>query len=84
MHAQRYVQDEASIAQAMEDEGGIQLYTEIESAMLQLPERLRDVLVLHDMQGYKHHEIAEMLGISSSTSRWHLHTGRAKLREYFA
>ena len=59
------------------------MYTEIESAVWRLPLRVREVLVLHDMEGYKHREIAEILGISAATSRWHAHAGRLMLREYF-
>jgi RNA polymerase sigma factor (sigma-70 family) len=34
-----------------------------------LPPGGRTILVLHALEGYKHHEIAEMLGISESTSK---------------
>jgi len=41
----------------------------------------RDVVVLHDMEGYRHEEIAELLNISVGSSRMRLHRARALLRE---
>jgi RNA polymerase sigma factor (sigma-70 family) len=43
--------------------------------------RQRDVIALHCLAGYELSEVAEMLGISSSTVRVHLHTGRRRLLE---
>ena len=79
----RYVSDEESIHAHPARPDGLHLHTEIESAIASLPQRMRDVLVLHDMEGYKHGEIASMLGISAGTSQWHLHAARMKLREHF-
>jgi RNA polymerase sigma-70 factor, ECF subfamily len=39
------------------------------------------VLVLHDVEGYKHQEIAEMTGIAAGTSKAQLHRARRLLRE---
>ena len=41
----------------------------VHKAIKELPAGGRTVLVLHALEGYKHHEIAEMLGISESTSK---------------
>jgi len=41
----------------------------IHNAIKQLPDGGRTILVLHSLEGYKHREIAEMLGISESTSK---------------
>lgn len=49
-------------------------------AMSQLPERQRSVLVLHDVEGYKHSEIGHTLGIPEGTARSDLHHARAALR----
>jgi RNA polymerase sigma-70 factor (ECF subfamily) len=38
-------------------------------------------VLLHDLEGYKHREIAEALGLSEVASRQHLFTARGKLRE---
>lgn len=49
-------------------------------ALTELPERQRSVLVLHDVEGYKHSEIGETLGIPEGTARSDLHHARAALR----
>jgi len=52
----------------------------IERAVDQLPDRARRVFVLHDMEGFKHEEIADLLGIDPGTSRSQLHRARMLLR----
>ena len=47
----------------------------------QLPVGSREIFVLHDIQGYQHHEIAEMLGRSEGVSKSQLHRARKRLRE---
>jgi RNA polymerase sigma-70 factor, ECF subfamily len=54
---------------------------DMEKAMAALPPGARAVLVLHDVEGYKHHEIAEMTGIAEGTSKAQLHRARRLLRE---
>ena len=46
-----------------------------------LPERYRTVFVMHDIEGYKHREIAEMLGIPAGTSKAQLSRARRRLRD---
>lgn len=53
----------------------------LEKAMQQLPERMRQVLVLHDVEGYTHEDIADFLGITSGTSKSQLFKARARMRE---
>lgn len=47
----------------------------------QLPVGSREIFVLHDIQGYQHNEIAEMLGRSVGVSKSQLHKARKRLRE---
>jgi RNA polymerase sigma factor (sigma-70 family) len=47
----------------------------------QLTGRQRDVIALHCLAGYEISEVSDMLEISSSTVRVHLHAGRQRLRE---
>jgi RNA polymerase sigma-70 factor (ECF subfamily) len=47
----------------------------------QLPAGSRAVFVMHDIQGYQHHEIAELLGRSEGVSKSQLHRARKRLRE---
>lgn len=48
-----------------------------------LPQMTKAVLNLHLFEAYSHKEIASSLGISESTSRWHLTEARKKLKLYF-
>jgi len=45
-----------------------------------LSEILREVLLLHDLEGWKHREIAQRLGIPDGTVRSHLHFARKHVR----
>ena len=50
------------------------------SALQTLGERQRSVIVLHDVEGFKHSEIGKILGIPEGTARSDLHHARARLR----
>ena len=52
----------------------------LEAALRTLTDRQRSVIVLHDVQGFKHAEIGDMLGIPEGTARSDLHHARAALR----
>ncbi len=54
---------------------------DLERAVSRLPSRARDVFVLHEVEGYRHDEIAELLDVSSGTSKSQLHRARKLLRE---
>ena len=60
-------------------EGG-ELRERLADALKKLPERARAVIVLHDVEGFTHAEIGEMLGIPGGTARSDLHHARQKLR----
>jgi RNA polymerase sigma-70 factor (ECF subfamily) len=53
----------------------------LERAMDQLPDGMRQVLILHDVEGYTHEEIGEVLGVTAGTSKSQLFKARAKMRE---
>jgi len=53
---------------------------DLERAMELLPAGYRTVLVLHDVEGYKHEEIGRMLGIAAGTSKSQLFHARKSLR----
>ena len=53
----------------------------LEDAVSALPPGYRTVFVLHDVEGYEHNEIAEMVGCSIGNSKSQLHKARMKLRE---
>lgn len=54
---------------------------DLDAAIAQLPEGARTVFVLHDVEGYRHHEVAEMVGVAVGTSKAQLHRARKLLRE---
>jgi len=53
---------------------------DLERAVATLPERARAVLVLHDIEGWKHEEIAAELGMAVGSSKAQLHRARKLLR----
>jgi Sigma-70, region 4 len=53
----------------------------LERAIDQLPAGFKAEVVLYDIQGYEHREIADMLGFSTGTSKSQLHRTRRRLRE---
>ena len=58
------------------------LTVDFEHAIERLPRGAREIFVLHDVEGYKHREIAAMLDITTGTSKRQLHRARMLLRKY--
>ncbi len=56
--------------------------TDLERAISQLPAGYRQIILLHDLEGYKHREIAELLDITEGTSKSQLFHARKTLRTY--
>jgi RNA polymerase sigma-70 factor (ECF subfamily) len=54
---------------------------DLEDAISRLPAGARRVFVLHDVEGFKHEEIAGMLGVTSGATKAQLHRARLLLRE---
>ena len=57
------------------------LQQRLEWALDELPEGMRRVLILHDVEGYTHEEIGDVLGVTSGTSKSQLFKARAKMRD---
>jgi RNA polymerase sigma-70 factor (ECF subfamily) len=57
---------------------------DFEAALARLPEGAREVFVLHDIEGHKHAEIGELLGISPGTSKAQLHRARMIMRRFLS
>jgi RNA polymerase sigma-70 factor (ECF subfamily) len=57
------------------------LRMDLEAAIASLPPMARQVVVLHDLEGYEHAEIGAMLGIAEGTSKAHCFRARRLLRE---
>lgn len=56
-------------------------YEDLLKTIQRLPPTYRIVFNLYAVDGYSHEEIAEMIGITASTSRSNLHKARVKLQE---
>lgn len=86
-HRHDQLPDEALLAETRPDNDPaargdfLALRDELESAVADLPDRLRAVVVLRDVYGLPHEAIAEELGISVSSSKVRLHRARQRLRE---
>ena len=66
---------------AVKNVAGAPARVELEKAIAELPPGYRLVLVMHDVEGYEHGEIARAAGISVGTSKSQLHKARRKLRK---
>ena len=69
--------DRITVAPARAD-----LKVDFEYAIDQLPPGAREIFVLHDVEGYKHREIAVMLEIATGTSKRQLHRARMLMRRH--
>ena len=79
----RYYDDSAGILDGVAGRpAAVELSMDFEEAIGRLPDGARQVFVLHDIEGYRHEEIADMLGIVSGTSKSQLHHARMALRRH--
>ena len=53
---------------------------DLDQAIGRLPPGARQVFVLHDVEGFRHEEIAELMGVTEGTSKAQLHRARMLLR----
>lgn len=78
----RYLDGDAALEMIPARRAGPELTMDFETAMARLPDGAREVFVLHDVEGYRHEEIAEMLGLAAGTSKSQLHRARMALRRH--
>jgi RNA polymerase sigma-70 factor (ECF subfamily) len=64
--------------------GDALLEQRLEWALDRLPDGMRQVLILHDVEGYTHEEIGDTLGVTSGTSKSQLFKARARMRDLLA
>ncbi len=79
---ERFVDGEAAVGRLQSSPRLSETAIDFEAALQLLPDGAQQVFVLHDVEGYKHGEIAEMLEISPGTSKSQLHRARMILRGY--
>jgi len=73
--------DEGALEQVAARPGSPELGMDIEGAIGKLPSGARVVFVLHDVEGFKHEEIADLLGVTAGTTKAQLHRARMILRQ---
>src|SRR4029434_6164616 len=78
----RHVDDAELVESLSSAEVSPELGVDFQAAIARLPPGMRRIFVLHDIEGYKHDEIASMLGIAQGTSKSQLHRVRMILRKY--
>jgi RNA polymerase sigma-70 factor, ECF subfamily len=75
-------QESPSMARHLSDDTGrVEARMILEEALAQLPDELRATLLLHDVDGYTHAEIGEMMGVAEGSCRARLSRARAELRK---
>ncbi len=57
---------------------------DLERAIAALPPACRAAFLLHDVEGFGHHEVGTMLGVSEGTSKSQVHKARMRIRAYLA
>ncbi len=55
---------------------------DLERAIAQLPASYKAAFLLHDVEGFEHHEIGDILGIAEGTSKSLVHKARLRLRAF--
>jgi len=82
LQRERLTDDPAALDLVVVAPGRADLTVDFEHAMEQLPPGAREIFVLHDVEGYKHREIAAMLEITAGTSKRQLHRARMLMRKH--
>ena len=77
----RWSSDETAITDQPARRHTIDEGLDMDDAVRQLPDGMRQIFVLYDVEGYQHDEIGQMLGISTGTSKSQLHRARMALRQ---
>jgi RNA polymerase sigma-70 factor (ECF subfamily) len=79
---ERMADDDSALDRAMVPPARTDLAVDFEGAIAQLPAGACEIFVLHDVEGYKHREIAALLGITAGTSKRQLHRARMLMRKH--
>src|SRR5688500_3538567 len=68
-------------ASPADDAARAELAARLRAALMRLPATQREIVLLHDLEGWRHREIATTLGTSETMSRRHLSDARRTLRD---
>jgi RNA polymerase sigma-70 factor (ECF subfamily) len=55
---------------------------DLERAIAELPEACRAAFLLHDVEGFEHHEVADILDVAEGTSKSQVHKARMRIRAF--
>lgn len=80
LERERHLEDDSALARLPARTQRADLAVDFEAALVRLPPGARQVFVLHDVEGYRHEEIAGMLGVTTGTTKAQLHRARMLLR----
>ena len=78
----RFIAEEEVLESVPSKPGARDFGLDFETAVARLPEGARHIFILHDVEGYRHEEIAELLGVTSGTTKAQLHRARMLLRRH--
>lgn len=76
----RYLADDEVLDRIESRPAGREHALDFEVAIARLPQGARTIFVLHDVEGYRHEEIARLLGVTTGTTKAQLHRARMLLR----
>lgn len=82
--ARRQTNDELDLDGLAGARASLDAAVDLERAIDSLPPQARRVFLLHDVEGFKHHEIATETGLATGTSKAHLHRARTLLRRWLS
>ena len=79
----RYTEDDTPLeVVAGKPAASVEFSMDFEEAVQKLPQGMRSVFVLYDVEGYTHEEIGQQLGIATGSSKAALHRARMALRKH--
>jgi RNA polymerase sigma factor (sigma-70 family) len=80
LERERHLEDDSALEFLAARTVRADLTVDFEAALVRLPPGARQVFVLHDVEGYRHEEIASLLGVTTGTTKAQLHRARMLLR----
>jgi RNA polymerase sigma-70 factor (ECF subfamily) len=80
----RFLEDDAVLETLPTSSPSRDFSMDFEAAIARLPDGARTIFVLHDVEGYRHEEIAEFLEVSTGTTKAQLHRARMLLRGHLS
>ena len=78
--AEDVAQDAPAFGNPADEAERAQIRDRLNDAVAELPQTQREVLLMHDLEGWKHREIGEALGMPEGTVRYHLFNARRAVR----